>query len=121
LAVVPAIIVALVARTSGLGWNVTTISLTIIFGTMLVVALIYLVALVSVPATVFFPAYALYFFAARYPNLEMLLNPVPAPPQPVPLSPQVTPPFGAPPLAPSPQAAPPFEAPPSPPSAEPIG
>jgi MFS family permease len=105
---VPAIVAVVAARTAGLGWNVTTISLTIIFGSMLFLAMIYLIALVCVPATVFFPAYALYFFAARYPNLEVLLNPVPVPapvPQPPPL----------------PQSAPPLEIPPLPPSAEPIG
>jgi hypothetical protein len=106
LVAIPAIVAALAARASGVGWNVTTISLTIIFGSVLFAAMIYLIALVCVPATVFFPAYALYFFAARYPNLEMLLNPVPAPPQPLP---------------PAPQSPPPFEAPPLPPSAEPIG
>jgi MFS family permease len=106
LVAIPAIVAALAARASGVGWNVTTISLTIIFGSVLFAAMIYLIALVCVPATVFFPAYALYFFAARYPNLEMLLNPVPAPPQPLP---------------PAPESPPPFEAPPLPPSAEPIG
>ena len=93
-------------RAAGLGWSVTTISLAIIFGTLLLLLLIYLIALVCVPATVFFPAYAMYFFAARYPNLDVLLNPAPAPPIPE--------------LPPVPESPPPFEAPPLPPSAEPI-
>jgi len=86
---------------------VTTISLAIIVGSMLLLLLIYLIALVCVPATVFFPAYAMYFFAARYPNLDALLHPAPAPP--------------APEMPPVPESPPPFEAPPLPPSAEPIG
>ncbi|MGA2980818.1 MAG: hypothetical protein ABSD76_14600 [Terriglobales bacterium] len=99
---VPAAVAVIAGHEAGMGWSVTTISLAIIFGTLLLLVLIYLIALVSVPATVFFPAYAIYFFAARYPNLDALLNPAPTPPAPVPQSP------------------PPFEAPPLPPSAEPI-
>ncbi len=104
---VPAAAVVIAGHVAGMGWNVTTISLAIIFGTLLLLLLIYLIALVSVPATVFFPAYALHFLAARYPNLDALLHPAPAPP--------------APELPPVPESPPPFEAPPLPPSAEPIG
>ncbi len=106
--VVPGVVAVLAGRAAGMGWNVNTISLAIIFGTMLLFLLIYLIALVCVPATVFFPAYALHFLASRYPNLDALLNPAPA-----------TPP--APELPPVPESPPPFEAPPLPPSAEPIG
>jgi len=105
--VLPAVVAVLVGRAAGMGWSVTTISLAIIFGTLLLLLLTYLIALVSVPATVFFPAYALHFLAARYPNLDALLHPAPAPP--------------APELPPVPESPPPFEAPPLPPSAEPIG
>ena len=104
---VPAAVAVVAGHAAGLGWSVTTISLAIIFGTLLVLLLIYLIALVCVPATVFFPAYAMYFLASRYPNLDMLLNPAPTPP--------------APDLPPVPESPPPFEAPPLPPSAEPIG
>lgn len=107
--VVPAVIAVVAGRAAGMGWNVTTVSLAIIFGSVLFFLLIYLVALVCVPATVFFPAYAIYFFAARYPTLDALLHPAPAPPPPAPESP------------PLPESPPPFEAPPLPPSAEPIG
>jgi len=103
----PAAVAVIAGHEAGMGWSVTTISLAIIFGTVLLLLLIYLIALVSVPATVFFPAYAMYFLAARYPNLDALLNPAPAPP--------------APELPPVPESPPPFEAPPLPPSAEPIG
>ena len=105
--VLPAVVAVLAGRAAGMGWSVTTISLAIIFGTLSLLLLIYLIALVSVPATVFFPAYALHFLAARYPNLDALLHPAPAPP--------------APELPPVPESPPPFEAPPLPPSAEPIG
>ena len=104
---VPAAAVVIAGHAAGMGWNVMTVSLAIIFGTLLLLLLIYLIALVSVPATVFFPAYALHFLAARYPNLDALLHPAPAPP--------------APELPPVPESPPPFEAPPLPPSAEPIG
>jgi hypothetical protein len=104
---VPAAVAVVAGHAAGLGWSVTTISLAIIFGTLLLLLLIYLIALVCVPATVFFPAYAMYFLASRYPNLDMLLNPAPTPP--------------APDLPPVPESPPPSEAPPLPPSAEPIG
>ena len=103
---VPAVVAVLAGKAAGLGWNVSTISLTIIFGSVLILLLIYLVALVSVPATVFFPAYGLYFFAARYPHLDVLLNPAPVP---------------VPPLPTAPHSPPPFEAPPLPTAAEPVG
>jgi len=107
--VVPAVIAMVAGSAAGMGWNVTTISLAIIFGTVLFFLLIYLVALVCVPATVFFPAYAMYFLAARYPTLDALLHPAPVPAPPAPEMPPV------------PESPPPFEPPPLPPSAEPIG
>jgi MFS family permease len=105
--VVPGVVAVLVGKAAGMGWSVTTISLAIIFGTLLLLLLIYLIALVCVPATVFFPAYALHFFASRYPHLDALLNLAPTPP--------------APELPPVPESPPPFEPPPLPPSAESIG
>jgi len=103
---VPAAVAVIAGHEAGMGWSVTTISLAIIFGTVLLLLLIYLIALVCVPATVFFPAYALYFLASRYPALDALLHPAPPP---------------APELPPLSETPPPFEAPPLPPSAEPIG
>jgi hypothetical protein len=111
--VVPGIVAVLAGRAAGMGWSPTTISLAIILGGVLLALMIYLMALVSVPATVFFPAYALHFFAARYPKLDALLNPAPPivePPVPV-----------VPPIVESdPGPPPPFE-PPLPPTPEPIG
>jgi hypothetical protein len=105
--IVPGVVAVVAGHEAGLGWNVITISLAIIFGSLLLLLLIYLIALVCVPATVFFPAYALHFLAARYPILDALLHPVAAPPAPV--LPSIPPP------------PPNFEPPPLPPSAEPIG
>ena len=103
--IVPSIIVVVAGVAAGLTWTVTTVSMAVIFGSMAVLVLLYLMALVSVPATVFFPAYAMYFLAARYPNLSVLLNPVPLPP--------------AAEFSPNPENPP--EPPPLPPSPEPIG
>ena len=105
---IPVVVAVVAGRAAGLGWSVTTISLAIVLGTVLLFLLMYLVALVSVPATVFFPAYALYFLAGRYPALDALLHPAP-PPVPLPQPPPV------------PETSPPFEPPPLPPSPQPIG
>ena len=103
---IPAVILVLVGKGAGLGWNVTTISMAVILGAVFLLILIYLVALVSVPATVFFPAYSIYFFASRYPNLDALLHPAPLP---------------AASESPALPESPPPETPPLPPSPEPIG
>jgi hypothetical protein len=104
--IVPSVIVVVAGVAAGLTWNVTTVSLGVIFGSMALLLLLYLVALVCAPATVFFPAYAMYFFAARYSNLATLLYPAPAPP-----APESPPTLETPPLPPTPL----------PPSPEPIG
>jgi hypothetical protein len=104
--VIPGAVAFVAGHAAGLQWSVATISLAIIFGTLLLLLLVYLIALVCVPATVFFPAYSIYFLAARYPLLDALLNPA--------LPPATE-------LPPVQQTPSPFEAPPLPPSAEPIG
>jgi hypothetical protein len=111
LVIVPGAVAVAAGWAAGVGLNVTTISLAIIFGSLLVFLLIYLIALVCVPATVFFPAYAMYFLSSRYPILDALLHPAPPAPElpPVPN------------LPPVPESPPPFEASPLPPSPEPIG
>src|SRR5208282_5008842 len=86
---IPAVIAVIAAHAAGMGWNVTTISLAIIFGSLLFLLLIYFVALVCVPGTVFFPAYALHFLASRYPTLDALLHPAPPIPPPAPEMPTV--------------------------------
>jgi MFS family permease len=85
---------------AGLTWNLYTITLAVVAGCLAIFFILYILSLVSVPAVVFFPAYAIYFFASRYPALDALLHPVPPPPL---ISP------------------PPPEPPPLPPAPEPIG
>ena len=103
--VLPAVVMVIAVHAAG-GWNVTTISLSVIIAITFLVILVYAMAWVSVPATVFFPAYAIHFFAARYPNLNVLLNPAPVAP------------IAS--LAALPET-PPSEPPPAPPSPQPIG
>jgi hypothetical protein len=97
--ILPAVALVLVGKAAGLGWTVATVSLAVILGTVFLLILLYVVALVSVPATVFFPAYSIYFFAARYSNLDAILNPAPplaAPlPPALPESPPPEPPFAS--------------------------
>jgi len=77
--VVPTVGLSLLAiitgKSAGMTWNPHTIALAAVIGCILLGAFLYLVALVSVPALVFFPAYALYFFAGRYPRLVVPLYP----------------------------------------------
>ena len=98
---VPAVAVALAAvlagKTAGLTWSVATISIAVVAVCMLFALLLYLVSLVSVPVIVFFPAYAMYFFAARYRPLTVALYPEP-PPASVVVPGGSPPPFSPPPL-----------------------
>lgn len=105
--VAPAVVAVIAAHAAGMAWDVATVSLTVIIGSVLLVFLIYVIALVNVPATVFFPAFSIYFFAARYPRLDVLLNPPPPAPQLPPVlesstsgPPQSEPPAPEPPLPP---------------------
>jgi hypothetical protein len=81
---------------AGLTWNLYTITLVIVVGAIALFCLLYVISLVSVPAVVFFPAYSIYFFAARYPALNALLHPAPPPVMP-------PPPPDPPPLLPTPE------------------
>jgi hypothetical protein len=79
---------------AGLTWNLYTITLAVVVGSIVIFSLLYVISLISVPAVVFFPAYSIYFFASRYPALDTLLHaapppviPPPAPPDPPPLLP----------------------------------
>ena len=65
----------LTGRAAGLTWTAPTIALAVVIGGVLLAIFLYLVSLVSVPAIVFFPAYSMYFFAARYPQLASVLYP----------------------------------------------
>ena len=71
------ILAVLSGKAAGLTWNAETITLAIVVGCVLLAVFLYLVSLIAVPAIVFFPAYSMYFFAARYPRLASALYPVP--------------------------------------------
>lgn len=70
-------VLVLGGKAAGLGWNLYTITFLIVVGAILLMLVIYAVSFVAVPTIVFFPAYSLYFFAARYPALHALLYPPP--------------------------------------------
>jgi len=74
------IIAVLAGKTAGLTWNVFTITAAVVVGCIVLAAFFYLVSLIAVPAIVFFPAYAIYFFAARYRPLSLVLYPLPPSP-----------------------------------------
>ncbi len=85
------IIAVLTGKTAGLTWNVYTITVAVVVICILLAIYFYLLALVAVPAIVFFPAYAIYFFAARYRPLSLVLYP---PPQAPPLTSPIPQPAG---------------------------
>jgi len=73
------IVAVLGGRAAGFSWNPVTIALAIVAGLIVLAAMFFLLALISVPAIVFFPAYSLYFFADRYAPLGSLMNPAQPP------------------------------------------
>jgi hypothetical protein len=83
------VVAVLVGKAAGLTWNLYTITLAVVVGCIVLTILLYVIALISVPAIVFFPAYSIYFFASRYPALDALLRP---PPLVAPLQPPLLPP-----------------------------
>lgn len=62
-------------KTAGLTWNALTITAAVVAGCILFGIFMCLIAMVSVPVVVFFPAYSIYFFAARYRPLSLALYP----------------------------------------------
>jgi hypothetical protein len=95
------IIAILTGKTAGLTWNAYTITLAVVVGSVLLASFLYLIALISVPVIVFFPAYSIYFFAARYPALSAALYPS----APQPITPYYNPSQQSPPLPPAPEPA----------------
>jgi len=71
------IVAVLTGKSAGLTWNVFTITMAVVAGCILLAVFVYLTALIAVPAIVFFPAYSIYFFAARYRALSLVLYPPP--------------------------------------------
>jgi len=76
-----AIVAVLTGKTAGLTWNVFTITVAVVVGSILVAAFLYFMSLIAVPVMVFFPAYSIYFFASRYGPLGTVLYPPVSPPQ----------------------------------------
>jgi hypothetical protein len=72
------VLAVLGGRAAGWDWNAYTIAVAVVCGCVALAMLIFAMALISVPVVVFFPAYAIYFFAPRYPALAALLGPQPA-------------------------------------------
>jgi hypothetical protein len=76
-----AAVVVIMAKGGTLSWNAVTVTAGIVALMVVFAVLMYVVALVCVPVAVFFPAYAMYFFAERFPALHARLYPlVPTPP-----------------------------------------
>jgi hypothetical protein len=73
------LISVLLGQGAGLTWNALTITLAVVAGSVALVLLLYVMSLISVPVIVFFPAYAMQFFAARYPLLAAVIYPAPPP------------------------------------------
>ena len=73
------IIAVITGKTAGLTWNVLTITIAVVAACILLAVFMFLMALISVPVLVFFPAYSIYFFAARYRALSAVLYPPPSP------------------------------------------
>ena len=85
------VIAVIGAKAAGWSWTLYTIALAVIAGVMALMVLFFAASLISVPATVFFPAYSMFFFAPRYPALAAVLWPRP-PAVPGPTSSPATPP-----------------------------
>jgi hypothetical protein len=76
-----AAIVVFGGRAIGLVWNVFTIAIAVTAGVVVLIAVVFGLLLAFVPSFVFFPAYAIYFFAARYPALNSRMYPSTVPPE----------------------------------------
>lgn len=71
------LIAVITGKSAGLTWNAFTITVAIVIGCIVFAILMFLTALIAVPAIVFFPAYSIYFFAPRYRPLSLVLYPPP--------------------------------------------
>jgi hypothetical protein len=71
-------IAVIAGKAAGFTWNLFTITAAIVAGSIFLLIVFYAVSLISVPVIVFFPAYSIYFFAARYPQLARVMYPPPA-------------------------------------------
>ena len=81
-AAIVGVIAVLMVKSAGIGWNAGTITAALVAGILSFTALLYVVAFVCVPVAIFFPAYALYFLADRFPGLYTQLYGAPVTPAP---------------------------------------
>jgi len=72
--------VVMLSKSGSFGWNAATITAAVVAFAIVLGIVMVVVALVCVPVAVFFPAYAMYFFAERFPTLHARLYPPPAVP-----------------------------------------
>jgi len=101
-----AIAAVVAAKAAGVGWTVYTITLAVVAGCVVLAVFLFINSLISVPAIVFFPAYSIYFFAGRYPELGAVLYPAPPNAFPSHIPPQTPPPGSEPPpFTPGPEPA----------------
>ena len=84
--------IVLAGKAAGMAWTLYTITAGVVAVCIALAIMLYVVSFVSVPGIVFFPAYSLYFFAARYPALQAVLNPAPLAPGTASTSPPFPPP-----------------------------
>lgn len=76
--------VVMAGKSGGLVWDVYTISAAATAGTVTLLGLFYLMALLYAPAAYFFQSFTLIFLGSRYPQLDAVLNPPPPSPPPTP-------------------------------------
>lgn len=75
---------AVIAVGLKLSWTPATIALAVVVGGVALAFLMWLLALIATPATVFFQAYAIQFFGTRYAPMRQVLYPEPPAPVPPP-------------------------------------
>jgi len=67
-------------KSAGAAWNLYTITLVVAAAAIVLAIFLFVISMLSVPVAVFFPAYSLYFLAARYPALaDLVWPPLPGP------------------------------------------
>jgi hypothetical protein len=69
-----ALLAFLIGKGIGLTWNPLTVGFSLMSGIVALAFLLYLLLLLNVPPAVFFPAFSIYFLAARYPALDARLR-----------------------------------------------
>jgi hypothetical protein len=82
-------VVFLGAKAAGVTWNLYTITLGVSVACVILAIFLFAISMISVPAIVFFPAYSIYFLAARYPPLAAQIWP-PLPGSLAPIEPGLT-------------------------------